>query len=175
MRPRPRDGGEIAGRGRRFGDDDRGSMAVEAAAVVTVLALVMAGVVDFGLAYVRQMEIANAARAGIQFALARHPTTPELLGELPASVTTIQTIRDRVIASAPFLSSDPGDDLQVCVLYRCPDGGESPCVPNPGAAACANAETYLSISFNSTYQPILPYPGVPESMPLGSTATVRLN
>jgi hypothetical protein len=155
--------------------DDRGSLAVESAALFTVLTLLMAGVVDFGLAHVRQMEIANAARAGIQFALARHPTTPELLGDLPESVTTIDTIRSRVIASATFLSGDPGEDLQVCVTYRCPDGSESTCSPNPGAASCANSETYLTIVFNSTYDPLLPYPGLPQSFWLGTTATVRLN
>src|SRR3546814_2619523 len=51
----------------------RGSVTVEGALVAVLLGVLLLGVIDFGLAFRRQSELANAVRAGTQFALVRRP------------------------------------------------------------------------------------------------------
>lgn len=54
---------------RRFRDQARGAIAVEAALVLPVLVMLLVGAVDFGMAFVESLRLSAAARAGTQQAL----------------------------------------------------------------------------------------------------------
>ena len=51
---------------RRYGEDHRGAILAEVALGSIVLIALFMAVLDFGLAYSRQLEMMNAARAGTQ-------------------------------------------------------------------------------------------------------------
>ena len=57
-----------------FAREREGNIMVEFAFLASILAVMLMGVIDFGLAYAREMAMSNAVRAGTQFALVRRPS-----------------------------------------------------------------------------------------------------
>ena len=104
---------------RSFARQRDGSLAVEFAFAASFMALLMMGVMDFGLAYSRQMTMHNAVRAGTQFALARRPALGPDVDDVDELIS-IQDIKDKVVEALPFVSTDPGEpSLIVQVLCKC--------------------------------------------------------
>jgi len=162
---------------RRLRRDCRGEATIETALLILALSMMIVGVLDFSMAFARKSEMSNAVRAGVQFALARRPS----IG--PSATTTdtiisLQNIRDAVVTSANFLTSDPGSpDLQVNLFCQCPDTTPVTCAPDPGVTLpCPVRETYMRITLHSVYNPIFHYPGIIDAaLNLESTGSVRLN
>lgn len=158
---------------RRLLKDRRGNVLIETAMVAGMLGLLAIGAIDFGMAYVRQSEIENAVRAGVQFGLARHPT----MGEVIDGVVTTQKVRERVWEAANFLTVDPGDPpLTVDFSCQCPDGTAVACTSTAvSTLSCSDRRTYLRISLTHEYDMLLGYPGIGRSLSLGAENSVRLN
>lgn len=156
--------------------DKRGIVSVETAIVGSVISILALGVLDFSMAYSRKSEMTNAVRAGVQFALVRRPSIGPSADE-QESIISLETIRQAVIDSAGFLESDPGvEDLSVTVFCHCPNGQPVFCVSEPGIPLpCTERQTFLEITFKNNYTPIFDYPLIPETIPLETTNSVRLN
>src|SRR3546814_20412127 len=101
----------------------RGSVTVEGALVAVLLGVLLLGVIDFGLAFRRQSELANAVRAGTQFALVRRPQQGN-----------VDPIRDAVYQTAPFVAGTAGTGLEVEFYCECPAGTASQCSAPGGVA-----------------------------------------
>lgn len=160
---------------RRFHKEQDGVILAEVAIGSMILAAVMMAVLDFGLAYVRQLEMLNATRAGTQLALVRHPSLDPSADEEEA-LTSISEIRQAVLNSASFLTGDPGQDgLQVWLSCTCPDGQPIECVPPSGMSQpCANTRTYANIKLDLPYNYLIPYPGIGNSVQLVAENSIRL-
>ena len=146
----------------RLARGEAGVAAVELAMIAPVFALLLVGVVDYGLLWSRNMELANAVRAGTQYALIRKPVN----GDTTA-------IRQQVIDSAPapkIGSHDP----QVTLFCECPNGTS---VPNCDPAVCApdDMQTFISITLSEQYPLLLDYPGFDSPVQLTQSSTMRLN
>lgn len=159
--------------GRRFRRDRRGNVLVETAMVAGALGLLGIGAIDFGMAYVRQSEIENAVRAGMQFSLARHPS----MTEIAEGVVTTQEVRQHIAKAANFLESDPGDPpLSVEFSCQCPDGTAVQCTSSAiSTLSCSDRRTYLSITLQHDYEMLFAYPGLGQTLELSSQNSVRLN
>lgn len=159
----------------RFGGDERGVVMAEVAIGTIVMVAMILAVLDFGLAYARKLEMMNAARAGTQLALVRHPSLDPSADEEEA-LTSISEIRNAVLASATFLEGDPGQDaLQVWLNCTCPDGTQIQCVPPSGMSQpCADTRTYAHVKLDLQYEYMVPYPGIGESIRLITENSVRL-
>ncbi len=88
----------------------RGQALAEFALVSLVLALFIAGTVEFGLLYGHKLELGNAARAGARWAAA-HPTAWSAAAS-PASDTVEGQVR-----TAGGTSTLPNDDSHLTVEY----------------------------------------------------------
>jgi TadE-like protein len=134
---------------------ERGSSLVELGLMLPVLGLLLFGAIDFGRAYYLSIEVTNAARAGAQF------------GVENASSAGMQ---NAATSDAPDV---PGITATASYGCECPDGsGQIPgCSSSPG---CANAVNYVQVTTNATYSPLIPWPGIPSSIPLTGEATVRI-
>jgi Flp pilus assembly pilin Flp len=146
----------------RLARGEAGVAAVELAMIAPVFALLLVGVVDYGLLWSHNMELANAVRAGTQYGLIRKPVN----GDTTA-------IRQQVIDSAPapeIGSHDP----QVTLFCECPDGTP---VPNCDPAICApdDMQTFISITLSEQYPLLLDYPGFDSPVQLTQSSTMRLN
>jgi hypothetical protein len=156
--------------------DIKGVVSVETAIIGSVLSVMALGIVDFSMAYSRQSQMANAVRAGVQFALVRRPSIGPS-AETQESIISLQTIREAVIDSANFLESDPGtQDLSASVFCQCPDTQPVTCVSEPSVPLpCAQRRTFLQISLKQNYTPLFNYPLIPAEIPLEASNSIRLN
>jgi Flp pilus assembly protein TadG len=134
---------------------ERGSSLVELGLMLPVLGLLLFGAIDFGRAYYLSIEVTNAARAGAQF------------GVENASSAGMQN------AATSDASDVPGITATASYGCECPDGSGQ--IPNCSSSpACANAVNYVQVTTNATYTPLIPWPGIPSSIPLTGQATVRI-
>ena len=156
--------------------DRNGVLTFELAMIVSALALISVGIIDLSLAFSRKAQMANAVRAGTQFALVRRPSLgPEATEE--DALLSLAELRNVVVQSANFLETDPGSpDLDITVFCECPDATPVVCMADPGVALpCQDSVTLLSITLNQDYTPIMDFPGLPDSFALQTTNSVRLN
>ncbi|HYH03168.1 MAG TPA: TadE family protein [Bacillota bacterium] len=98
-------------------DEEKGSVMVEFALISTVLILLLAGIIQFGLIFNTQLNLENAVREGARFA-----SLPANANNETATETFI-----RSIAKVPLAGSEisitpawrqPGDSIQVTIQYR---------------------------------------------------------
>ena len=64
--------------GRRLLGATRGTVSVEMALLAPILGFLVIGLVDFGETISRKMQLANAVRAGTQYALVRKPVQGDM-------------------------------------------------------------------------------------------------
>ncbi len=152
-----------------------GSVVVEFAFYAAILTLMLIGVLDFGLAYAREMTMTNAVRAGTQFALARHPVVGPSADQSDALIS-VQQIRDAVVEATPFITSDPGtSNLNVTVLCDCDDGSEVTCVSlqsTPGS--CVVEAVYVQVELTFPYELTLTFPGMSDQLTLQTEHVIRI-
>jgi Flp pilus assembly protein TadG len=140
-----------------------------------MLAMMMLGVIDFGMAFAREMSMSNAVRAGTQFALTRHPTLGPQADQQDALVS-LQNIRDVVIDAAPFLETDPGNQsLEINVYCECDDGSSTPCTSSATTPmTCSARMTLLQIKLTLPYSLLFDVPGIDSDLTLSTEHTIRL-
>ncbi len=143
--------------GRWFGATS-GSITVELALLLTVLPLLALGAYDFGRYGVEQTAMVSAARAGTQAAM--------LSGALADSTPVVEAVRQ-----------DAGDvtgalNIAVRQFCQCPSAAEASC-----SLACtdsAYAPMYVEVSVSDSFELLFHYPGLPQSLALGATSTLRI-
>lgn len=137
--------------------EEHGASLVEMALVLPLLFLVLFGAVDFGRAYYLAMEIAGAAHAGAEYG-AQNPT----------DTAGIQAAAQ---ADAPDV---PGLTVTTPTYgCECSDGTafSLSCTTTP---TCAYNVVYrVTVSVSASYKPMIPWPGIPSSMTLTNSATMR--
>lgn len=135
----------------------RGTAAVEFALLAPLLISVLAAFADLGIGAYRHMQVVDAAEAGAQFAVRQGYNSAAIQG---------------AVAGATGLSSVSTSSTQFC---GCPSGtalvtvGCGTTCPGGGAAG-----DYVSVSAQTQYTPLLPYPGLPTPLTLSAQSTVRL-
>lgn len=151
-----------------FRQDENGSIMIETAAMMTVFALLSIGVLDMGLAYARNLQLANAARAGMQYALVRKPVNDDF-----------SAIEAAVEAAAPSVDEAAGRAIETVLYCECPDGSTSNCTTEDGIdITCSDGtlrKAYLDITISEAYDLLVSYPGLNDSITLSESVTVRLN
>ena len=98
--------------------NERGQTMVEFALVLPVLALLLFGVIQFGIAFNNYLAITDAARAGARKAVvSREASNPAGLAEqeVRASASNLDQTQLKVSVSPPPWS--PGSDVTVDVTY----------------------------------------------------------
>lgn len=158
-----------------FARNSDGSIAVEFAFAASFMALLMMGVVDFGLAHSKQMAMHNAVRAGTQFALARRPA----LGPNVAAVDeliSIQDIKDKVVEALPDIDTDPGEPaLMVAVLCECASAVTVSCDDATVIdGTCIVEATLVQVDYSTTFELIFHIPGIGSQLELTSQHIVRM-
>ncbi|MCJ9428595.1 TadE/TadG family type IV pilus assembly protein [Kordiimonas marina] len=151
-----------------LGRNEKGSITVETALIMLVIIFMALGVLDYGLAYSRNLELANAVRAGMQYALVRKPVD----GDYSAIISAVNT-------AAPVVTA--GSDRQVTanMFCACPDGSSIDCTGTNGQdLTCTDGSlrgAYLEIKLKETYAMLFAYPGLDKSLNLSERVVVRLN
>lgn len=133
-----------------------GSSLIEVAIALPVLLLFLTGVVDFGRAYYLSNEVVGAAHAGAVYG-----------SQFPASSTSIV---DAAKLDAPDV---PGLTATASYGCECWDGFSSSASCSTTPACSTNIVYYVTVTATATYTPLFPWPGIPSSITLSRSTTMR--
>ena len=149
---------------RRFaadrGDGASGIAAIEFAIVAPTLVLLFICTADLSLGIYRKMQVQSAAQSGAAYAML-YGFAPSSISSAVANATGLSAVNasptPAEFCGCPSASSGV---TSISCTSTCPNGA------NPG--------TYVTVSAQTTYQTILPYPMVPNSFTFNAQSTVRL-
>ncbi|HYC13070.1 MAG TPA: TadE/TadG family type IV pilus assembly protein [Stellaceae bacterium] len=150
----------IAGIFGRLSRERSGAAAVELALALPFLAAVLLPMVDIGMAAYQQMAVEDAAQAGSAYALVHGWNSTAI----QTAVTNASDITGISASPAP---------TEFC---GCPSGGTIATVTCGNT--CTNglsAGTYVSVSAQRTFTPLVPYSGYGSSAVLSAISTVRID
>lgn len=133
-----------------------GNMLVEFAFFMPILLIMLAIAFDFGMAMYDNMSLKEAARAGVQYAMA-NPTDAAGLTQAVADSTGMSPA-DLTVTSS--------------ISCQCPDGTAVDC---SGSCAGGATETYATVVVKEPYTTPLPYPAALKSLTLQGAATLRIH
>ena len=140
-----------------------GVSAIEFAFVAPMLALLLIGLIDFGVGLWDQMQVSNAAAAGAEYAFI-HGWNGTAISDAVSAATNLASIvaspQPEEACGCPNVTSGITETGIPPCSGTCPDG--SP------------IGTYALVSAEASYSLILPFPGVSGPMTLSSSAVARL-
>jgi Flp pilus assembly protein TadG len=149
---------------KRFIADISGVSATEFALLLPFLALITAGVVDFGLAFGAKLQLSNAVSQGTQFAFMTGPTV---------TAGQVQT----VVQTATSLPSVSVTTTYSGTSCYCLTGTPPALAAQTCGTPCADASVpgkYVSVTASYTYTPIFPSFGLIPNSQLSESAVVRV-
>ena len=133
---------------------------MELALIMPLIMLMMVGSLDMGAMFVRKMEIANAAKAGAQYALVRKPTQGDLTN-ISAAVTNS--------LGATITASTRINVELYCMCFAAKQLCTVDCADD-------NISAFVNITIAEDYiTPFFNYDWFRSSFPITETATIRLN
>ncbi len=137
---------------------EHGASLVELAILLPLFLLLIFGAVDFGRLFYLETEIAGAAHSAVTYG-----------SQNPTDTSGMQNAAQDDAPNVPNLSV--GAPTYGC---ECSDGTSyvASCLPAP--PTCATNVVYrVNVTVTSTYAPLFPWPGIPSSFPLSSSAAMR--
>jgi Flp pilus assembly protein TadG len=153
--------------GQRFERSDRdaksarsrvcgGQTVVEVALLLPILLLLLVGVIEIGRYAYFDILIANAARAGAQYG------AQSLIQA--ADVAGIRTAAQNDGLAAMTITATQECGCAAGALGGCPTG-----------AVCPQPLVYVQVTATDRYNSLFRYPGIPRSLTLTSTVTMRVS
>jgi Flp pilus assembly protein TadG len=138
---------------------ERGSAIIEAGLMLPVLLLMTCGAMDFARVFFAGIVVESAARAGVQ-------TGSRTVGK---AGTTDSDTAAQSDASGQGLTGVTVSSRTFC---SCVNGsGEVSCGSTCGGVVPSG---YVETTASYTFNPIIPYPGIPQNLTLTSTAKFRV-
>jgi Flp pilus assembly protein TadG len=156
----PRQAPQTRSRLARLVCDEEGAIAVEWALVAGFLGFLFLGAFNYGTAALHKMEMANAVRAGLQYAVVRKP----IQGDTSQISNTVQT-------AAPTDQTGTRA-ITVTMFCQCSDGSSASC---DGSCASGDPRTYISIQMQEGYDTLIRMPFSDQRLTFKVAGTVRLN
>jgi Flp pilus assembly protein TadG len=134
-----------------------GSAILETAFLMPLMIAMILGTVDFGRAYYMAIEVASAAHAGALYGTQNPTDTAGMV-------------------SAADLDAPDVSTLTPVATYgcECSDGSSAVALCTSTPSCTYNYVNYVSVTTTATYTTLIPYPGVPKSLALTSTALMRV-
>ena len=133
----------------------KGQSSVEMALAAPALALLLVVVADFARVFYASIEVANTARAGVQYGAQSYVKAIDYTGITQAALNDGSNISG-LAANA--------SDLCMC------NGQQVACSP----PQCSSPELFVKVTTTAKFTPIVKYPGLPSSIPLSSTAILEV-
>ena len=134
-------------------------MLLEFALSIFLLLTVATGVIDFGRAFYFAAEVANAARAGVQWA-AINPGHPNNLTSMQTAATNDAADWSSVTAVA----------TEFC---ECDDGTSVTC--GTGTCSTGSVRTYVKVTTTGPFNTVGLYPWIPRPINMSAEAVLRVD
>jgi Flp pilus assembly protein TadG len=156
--------------------DSRGSALVELAICLPVLVMTIVGIVDFARVFYTAIELQNAARAGAQYgaynlAQSGSNATMQTTATGAVNITGVTAVASRFCQCA----NDAGT-FSSSALPQTGGAGSTACTA-PVAASCHLDHRVMTVTVTAskTFTTVANYIGVPSSIALSRTATLRVS
>lgn len=135
-----------------------GQSLVEVALVAPLLAMLMLGIVDFARAYYLSQEVTGAAQAAAEYG-AENPS--DTAGMTAAATADAPNVTGLTVSSPTY-------------GCECSDGTDYSASCGTKPTSCTyNVVDVVQVTVSATYTPLFPWPGIPSSIALSSTAEMR--
>lgn len=145
---------------RRFAGDRSGNVATEFALVLPLTALLLAGVIEFGVAVNNGTSLENGARAGAQFAMEQGLDAPGI---------------QAVVANASNVDPNP-DYLKVEAqeFWECSNSWGTKVPSDTDCGEGVPLANFIEVHVTYDYDPIFPFLASLTPAEIDATATVRV-
>jgi Flp pilus assembly protein TadG len=145
---------------------ERGVAMVEFVLALPLLTLLLLGCVEVGRYAYFSIIVANAARAGVQYAAQNNQTAVDGTG-INAAVQADGTNSISAVTTTETTSCE-------CWNGSTASQVTSPCTSLPTCASGAHQVEYVSVTASGTAHPLFNYPLLPGALTVRSTATQRI-
>jgi Flp pilus assembly protein TadG len=136
-----------------------GTATIELALLLPLLLLIALGAVDFGRVFYMGVEVANAARAGVQYGAQDLGHSTDYTGMQTAALNDGKDI--------------PGMSATASRWCQCAGGTPTSCAASYCGAASVPA-VYVQVNTSATFNTLMKYPGVPSTVTLNKQAIMRV-
>jgi Flp pilus assembly protein TadG len=147
---------DFATQSRNIAIDQAATSLIETAIILPFLLLMLAGAIDIGRMFRASMIVKAAARTGAAYGI-HHPT--DVAGMMFAAKIDASTLVS-VVPAAQY-------------GCECSDGSNAiaDCTSEPSCNM--NSVYYVELDTSATYTPILPWPGIPSTIPIKAKVRLR--
>ncbi len=149
---------------RRFGHPQAGLALVEFAITVPLLLFVLVGLVEVGRFAYYGILVGNAARAGVQYGAQNTMNAMDDLGMQNAAKSDAQNVSNISAQSGRICNCTNGTTTNAasCSQPSCPLTGY-------------HRNIYVWVTASGTFASLFHYPGIPQSLSVSRTATMRVS
>lgn len=143
--------------------DVAGASAVEFALVLPILVGLLIPVIDLGFGFYAKMRVQNSAQAGAEYAIIHGWNSGANVTAIESAVTNATTLASVAASPAPSQACGCASGTSIAPIdctATCPSGA------TPGS--------YVTVSAQATYAPLIPYPVIGDSVTLSAQSTVRV-
>ena len=137
--------------------DTRGTATVEAAIILPLLILLALGTTDLGRLFYDAVAVSTAARAGLSYG-----SLDEGKAQDSSKIVSV------AVADSYFV-----DDVTVTSERICECADQSVVDCETGTCAEGTSRIYVKVSATTTFDTIIPYPGIPDSVTITRDAYMR--
>ena len=142
---------------RNLARNEEGSSMIELALLLPTFVLLLLGAIDLSRAYYLSMEVVGAAHAGAEYGITNRTDTAGITKAVTSDAPEV-----------PNLSA--GTPSWGC---ECSDGSSSSTSCTATPTCTYNTVYWVKVTASTTYHPVFPWPGIPSSMSIANTATLR--
>ena len=160
----------------------KGQSATELAFGLPFLVLLLVVVADFARVFYASVAVASAARAGVQYGAQSYIKAVDFTGMQQAALNdgkNITSFATPMEAGAPNGSGLSASATNFCKCVTSPSA--SSCTCNNTIVACSSTvpagcflEAFVKVTTSASFPTIIEYPGVPDPIPLTSTAVMEV-
>ena len=138
---------------RRYALSQHGQAAIELAFLAPILALILVVAVDFGRLFYMNITLVNSARAGVQYGAQSTTTAADYNGMSQAALNDASNVPGVTASATNF----------------CTCGGVSASCTSD----CSDFRMYAQVTTSAVFHTLVTYPGVPSSIAVTRTASMR--
>jgi Flp pilus assembly protein TadG len=137
----------------------KGSALIETALIIPLFLLLFMGVADYGRVFYSADIVVHAAEAGAQYGAMNTTNAADNAGMQTAAVNSASSITGLTATATSFCTCGAGGSATSC---------SSTCV------SYGTPAMYVQVKTQATFKTLASFPGLPHSIPLAATSTLRV-
>ena len=153
---------------KKLYNNTNASAAVEMALIFPIFLVMLVGVLDYGSAFVRKMQLTEIAKVGVHYAMVKQPTYDEfLVADYAEIITRVNT----------NIGTTGNDTTTLTVTYICKcNGVDFVCTVDDACPAPSVTTTFIRVELTEDYEtPFFDYSWLINNFPIAAEAIIRVN